>query len=74
MNTQMLKLLVDLTNSQVDVVDNDKFFSVFKRCQSTTHDLKILENAGFISLLFTDDQIENIGVNQKAIDYINSRS
>lgn len=71
MNTKMLKTLVDLAGGEVDVIDTNEFFSRYPRCTSTENDLNVLENYGFVSLLHGDNQVTEIGVNKKAIDYFN---
>lgn len=69
MNTDMLKYLVELSDGKVDVINTNIFFSRFPRSSSTYYDLRTLKNLGFVSLLDADNEIDCIGVNQKAIDY-----
>lgn len=74
MNINMLRYLVELSNRQVDVININDFFAKYPDCGSTTDDLKALESYGYISLLFGDNHVCDIGVNQRGIDYIKKRS
>ena len=69
MNTKMLQYLVELSGSKVEPIDTNAFFSRFPR-ETYSDELYSLQKLGFISLLSGDNQIIDIGVNQKAIDYI----
>ena len=56
MNTALLKYLVELSNHEVDTI-------------ILPDDLKSLKSMGFISILYADNIIDDVGVNQKALDY-----
>ncbi len=73
MNIAMLKFLAELANYQVDVIDCDAFFARFPRSTSSK-ELHSLKNLGFISLIDAEDQISEIGVSQKLIDYVKASS
>lgn len=70
MNTQMLKFLVELSNYKVDAIDTNKFFAQFPKNSVTLNELKTLKNYGFINTFYAADELQEIGVNQKAIDYL----
>lgn len=70
MNTQMLKFLVELSNYKVDAIDTDKFFSQFPKNSATLNELKALNSYGFITTFYAANELQEIGVNQKAIDYL----
>jgi hypothetical protein len=65
----MLKHLVDLADGKVDCINVGAFFNRFPKSAATLGDLRILKQLGYISLLAADDDIEEIGVNKKALDY-----
>ena len=69
MNTKMLKSLVDLSHGEIDCVDVGAFFAQFPRNSENLHDLELLRQFGFVSILNADDEVQEIGVNKKAIDY-----
>lgn len=69
MNIDMLKYMVELSGGEVDLIDSKAFFDRFPRDISSS-ELYSLKNRGFISLVSADDQITEIGVNKKAIDYL----
>jgi hypothetical protein len=68
----MIKYLVELSNGKVDCIDTSKFFSAFPKSSTTFRDLKNLHTQGYVTLLLASDDIEEIGVNKKAIDYAQS--
>lgn len=69
MNTTMLKYLVELSGRKVDAIDTNAFFNRFPM-DAYKYELYSLQNLGFVSLSNGDNQIIDIGVNQKAIDYV----
>ena len=69
MNTKILKALVDLAGGEVDCVDAEAFFNQFPKSAATLRDLHTLEQLGYITLLTGDDDILDMGVNKKALDY-----
>ncbi len=69
MNTTMLKYLVELSGGKVVAIDTNAFFNRFPM-DAYKDELYSLQNLGFVSLLDGDNQIIDIGVNQKAIDYV----
>lgn len=69
MNVKMLHYLVELANSRVSVIDAEMFFSLFPKSTANLRDLSYLHKLGYISILYADDDISEIGVSQKAINY-----
>ena len=69
MNVNMLKCLVELAGGAVDTIDVDVFFSHYPKSITNLNDLRTLSRAGYISILNASDDIHDIGVNQKALDY-----
>ncbi len=69
MNTELLKYLVELTDYSVDVINLPDLFKKFPDSSKTYHDLKNLRLSGYISILYCNDTISEIGINQKALDY-----
>lgn len=71
MNVKMLRFLVELSHGEIDCVDVSAFFAHFPNNRDTMRELKLLEQSGYISLLHSDDETSEIGINKKAIDYFN---
>lgn len=69
MNVQMLKYLVELSDNQVDSIDLEAFYKKFPNSPATSEDLYRLKRLGYISILDGDNSIDDVGVNQKALDY-----
>ncbi|PWJ72900.1 UNVERIFIED_CONTAM: hypothetical protein C7383_11556 [Murimonas intestini] len=69
MNTQILKCLVQLTNYQVDTVIPKDLYEKFPNSPKTREELDLLSRLGYITILYGDNGIDDIGVNKKAIDY-----
>ena len=69
MNIKMLKALVDMSRGEIDCVDVETFFAQFPPNSTTQRDLELLHQFGFVSILSADDEVQEIGVNKKAIDY-----
>ena len=70
MNIQLLKYLVQLANYEVDSINLKDLYAKFPNSSKTMNDLRLLNNLGFISILYGDNCIDDIGVNKKAIDYV----
>jgi len=70
MNREMLKYLVELSGGEVDVIDIDRFFKKFPKSKSMENDLAFLQRMGYISVLYADDGIEAIGVNQYGVNAV----
>ncbi len=69
MNVSLLKYLVSLSGNQVDIIDTNAFFEKYPR-ETYSSELYSLEQMGFITLLNSNNKIKEIGVNKKAIDYV----
>lgn len=66
MNTSLLKYLVSLAGNQVDAIDTTALFKKYPK-EAYSSELYSLAKMGFISVT---TNFNDIGVNQKAIDYI----
>lgn len=69
MNTSLLKYLVSLAENEVNAINTKALFEKYPR-EVYSSDLYSLERMGFISILSGNNRILEIGVNQKAIDYV----
>lgn len=69
MNIPLLKYLVSLADNQVNAINTNALFEKYPR-DAYSSDLYSLEQMGFITLLNGNNRIINVGVNQKAIDYV----
>lgn len=70
MNVKMLKFLVELSHGEIDCINVAAFFSQFPNNRDTLRELQLLHQSGYVSLLHADNEIEEIGVNKKALDYL----
>ena len=73
MNINMLKYLVELAGYEVNPINTNDFFMKFPKSQSTYSDLKALKSMGLITILNAEDDIDEIGVNQSAIDLVKNQ-
>ena len=69
MNTALLKYLVELSNNEVDTISLPDLYKKFPNSPKLAEDLKTLKSMGFISILYASNVIDDVGVNQKALDY-----
>lgn len=68
MNIQLLKALVDL--SEGDECSNlDALFGRFPKNQATLNSLKDLEKSGYITITYSEDDIETFIIQQKGFNY-----
>lgn len=67
MNKKLLKCLIDC--SKDDFVDLEIFLKHYHCNQLLRNELRILSTSKYISVLWSEDEISAIGINQKAINY-----
>lgn len=72
MDITMLKYLVELAGGEVNPINTKAFFERYPRKMSTRELIKF-KKMGFVSLLSGDNEITEIAVNQKAIDYLKNK-
>lgn len=69
MNIKLLKYLTVLSNQTVDTINLSDLYKKFPDSPKLRKDLSNLKSLGYISILYTGEGIDDIGVNQKALDY-----
>ena len=69
MNKKMLRTLVDLCGNEIGAVTIEIFKEHYPPSPKTASDVRTLRNLGYISFEYADDEISDIVVKNKAVDY-----